>query len=994
MKIYRSPLLQPMTTWLIAGLLITALCQAIFGQPTDSARPHLRTQPLSATDALNSFKLHGDFRIELVASEPLIEDPVAMAFDEQGTLFVVEHPEFNHYAIPPERRRRGRVKRLLDTDLDGRFDRATVFVEAPFATAVICYAGGVLVGAPPDILYCKDTDGDGVANVNRVVLTGFGRDFAGGGLLNSFRWGMDNFIHIATGFAGGLVRHPEQQQGAGIDIRSRGLLLDPRSMEFQPTSGGGQHGMSLDDWGNKFLCSNVYPLQMLVYDDRHIARNPYLAAPAAARNINGEDALAPLLRISPLEPWRVARSRLAAADQQNSENSRSGGVFTSASGITVYRGDAFADEFQGNLFVGEVANNLVYRARLEWRGIEPLALRADPDAEFLASHDSWFRPVQLSNGPDGALYVVDMYRELIEGAAFVPKGSLTQFDPSRGVDRGRIYRIVPRTFRRRSEHQFAGASAKELVGLLDHANGWHRDTAARLILEQDCFQAIGPLQRLARDSESPRSRLLALYNLASLRALEPSLLRSALDDADPRVRQHAIRLAESRLASSPSLSAALHACVSDPDIRVRYELAFTLGSAVDPRRNASLAALVRGDGDNPWMLMAVHSSLNSGAGEVLADIAAADATSTQPLVQRLIASLARQIGQQNDPAEVADALQSATALKARHPALSQSIQSELLGGMKAAQLARFRQAETVDQLVVELLEEAKSLAVDRRASPVRRHHAIRTLGIMEFGSPGIPEIFARLLQPDQPTSIQLVSCQVLARFNDPQVPLLLTDHWNRMTPQVRDRCLSTILSRPQWISALLDSVESGRLSRHDFDPERMHLFAAESPEKTRVRIERLFPQRDSSERTAMVASYRSSLQLEGDAAQGATLFNRLCANCHQRRGVGKELGPALDDTSRKSTDDLLVEILDPNRRLKPVFQNYVLRTADGRTLIGMIAEETANSVRLQQADGQTILMLRVHIESLQGTGVSFMPEGFEKTLSPQAMADLLAFLRS
>ena len=174
--------------------------------------------PMAPADALAAFEVHPDFRIELVASEPLVQDPVALAFDEQGALYVVEHPEFNHYQFPRGAGRTGRVKRLLDTNGDGHFDRASVFVEVPFATAVICYGGGLFVGAPPNILYCKDTDGDGVADDERVVLTGFGRDFAGGGLLNSFRWGLDNRIHIATGFAGGRVRRPRQENQAAVDV--------------------------------------------------------------------------------------------------------------------------------------------------------------------------------------------------------------------------------------------------------------------------------------------------------------------------------------------------------------------------------------------------------------------------------------------------------------------------------------------------------------------------------------------------------------------------------------------------------------------------------------------------------------------------------------------------------------------------------------------------------------------------------------------------------
>ena len=570
--------LQITLLWLSGAASPSTYGQAESEQPETSSA----AKPLEPVDALRAFKLHPGFRIELAAAEPLVQDPVAMSFDASGSLFVVEYPEFNHYKIPQGSQRTGRVRRLQDTDGDGRFDEATVFVKVPFATAVTCYKGGVFVGAPPDILYCRDTDGDGVADEKRVVLTGFGRDFAGGGLLNSFRWGIDNRIHIATGFAGGRIRRPNQPESAAIDIRGRGVILDPRSLDFELTSGGGQHGLAVDDLGRKFLCSNVYPLQQLVYDDRYAARNPFFAPPRAARNINAEDPLASLKRISPLEPWRVTRSRLAAdSDRKDSEEARAGGVFTSASGITMYRGDAFPDEFYGNLFVGEVANNLVYRARLELRGIEQAARRADPDAEFLASRDNWFRPVQLANGPDGALYVVDMYRQLIEGAAFVTPESLKKLDPSLGTDRGRIYRIVPREYQRRPWPLLAKLDTPKLVRLFEHPNSWHRDTAARLLSERQAPASIGPLTEIVRNSKSPQARILALYSLRALDVLSHVLLRGSVDDASPRVREHAIRLAESSTEESPSLRQALLGRVTDPDLRVRFSWHSPWGKSPD-----------------------------------------------------------------------------------------------------------------------------------------------------------------------------------------------------------------------------------------------------------------------------------------------------------------------------------------------------------------------------------------------------------------------------
>ena len=966
-------------------------CGHAFAQSVDESP---QAGPLEPADALKLFELHSGFRIELVAAEPLVQDPVAMAFDEDGAMFVVEFPEFNHYRIPRESQRTGRVRRLQDTDGDGRFDKSTVFMEVPFATAVTCYDGGVFVGAPPDILYCRDVDADGVADVKRVILTGFGRDFAGGGLLNSFRWGIDNRIHIATGFAGGRVRRPDQNDAEAVDIRGRGVILDPRSLEFELTSGGGQHGLAMDDRGRKFLCSNVYPLQQLMYDDHYAARNPFFAPPTPAQDINADAPLAPLKRISPLEPWRVARSQIAArGNRKNGEEARAGGVFTSASGITMYRGDAFPDEFYGNLFVGEVANNLVYRAQLESRGIEQAALRTDPEAEFLASRDTWFRPVQFANGPDGALYVVDMYRQLIEGAAFVAPESLKKLAPSLGTDRGRIYRIVPHNNKRRRSPGLGKLSTLELVRLLEHPNGWHRDTATRLISERRDPAAIAPLRNAVRNSDIPQTRLLALSSLQTIDALGDELLRFSIDDADPRVRKHAVRLSEPFAGDSSLLRDALFASVTDPDLNVRFQLAFSLGELRGPRRNAMLAELARRDADNAWMMAAVQSSLVSGAGDVFARLATDQKAVAKESIRKFMFDLVAQIGLQSDGGEVAAVLQSLTAIEARDPELAQAIEQRLFTRIRRDELRRLTAAGSTQQMFEQLVGQARSSAIDDTQLIARRLEAVQTLSLADFDAE-LQQLLKRLLGRDQPVSVQLAACETLARFDDPRVANLLLDQWPHATPVVRRSMIETLLSRPAWIASLLDAVAAKFVSPDGVDRSRTEWLLTQSNEKVAARMRLLFPANRREGRKSVIARFQPSLKMTGDARRGRKIYERDCAACHKRGDLGKDVGPPLHDTSSRPAGALLVDILDPNRQIKPLFQSYVLHTTDGRIYTGMIDEESSNAVQLQQADGTSKEVLRIQIETLKSTGLSFMPEGLEKTINRQAMADLLKFLAS
>jgi putative membrane-bound dehydrogenase-like protein len=981
-----------------AGLVIQAIliCLTAFVSQSAYAQED-GSAPLPPGEALRSFELHAEFRVELVASEPLVQDPVAMAFDEDGVLYVIEYPEFNEYQFPRGVSRKSRVKRLIDEDGDGQFDSATVFVEAPFATAVICYDGGVFVGAPPDVLFCRDTDQDGVADEKRVVLTGFGRDFAGGGLLNSFRWGLDQRIHMATGFAGGKVIRLGNTDSKPVDVRSRGLILNPRTLEIEATSGGGQHGLGIDDWGNKYLCSNVYPLQHLIYDDRYVARNPFFAPPAATRNINGEDPLATLKRISPLEPWRVARSRSVAQERPEGEGSRAGGVFTSASGITVYRGDAFPDDFYGNVFVGEVANNLVYRARIESRGIERIALRADRKAaEFLASKDPWFRPVQFANGPDGALYVVDMYRELIEGAAFVPRESLAKIDPSRGTSLGRIYRVVPRSFERRSPPRLSKSTTPELIQLLQHGNAWHRETAARLLVQRDDPTAIGLLQQLARTSKIPQARVVALITLASLRALQPALLVHSLEDESPRVREQAVRLAESQKDASPELENALFGRVSDPDIHVRYQLAFSLGAFQGSQRNASLATLIRAESANQWLMTAVQSSLSSGGGEVFARMVEDPQTFRQESVKRFLLDLATQIGRQSsrqsNRSELTEVLKSLATLEDSHEEFVITVLQKLLVRGQLAELSDVSGIEAAQATFRKSLQFAKQRCRDESQPVELRVQSVRILGLASLADQELSLIFGQLLDPDQLEPIQSAACDTLARFKSPQVADVLLSRWSRMTPLVRGRAIETLLSRSIWTSQVFDAIEGKTVFRNDIDSARIRLLELQSDETTRSRIQRLFPTDRGVARQSVIVAYQSSLKLKGDMDRGREVFKRTCAVCHKRKQLGKSAGPHLNDTARRPAEVLLVDILDPGREMKSLYQNYVVHMSDGRVLTGMILDETPNGIRLQQADGKLREVLRIDIERLQSTGISFMPEGLEKSIDLQAMADLLRFL--
>ena len=573
----------------------------------------------SPAESRTMFSPRPGFSVELAAAEPLLRSPVAMDFDADGRLYVAEFPEYNAYASARPLGK-GCVRLLEDSDDDGVFEKSTLFAEdLPMACAVACWDGGVLVGSPPDLVFLKDRDGDGKADLRRIVLTGFGRDRAGEAMINSIRWGLDNRFHISTGGDGGEIRHdPGSRTGVAarpIPVRNQNLLFDPRSQALELTGGGGQHGMTMDDWGRTYVCNNSDPFRLLAYDSRYLARNPHVLAPPALVSVAPEGKFTKLFRISPVEPWRILRTRLRREGvvPGSDEGGTPSGFFTGATGVTVYRGDAFPAEYRGNLFVGDVSNNIIHRAVAEPDGLLVTARPAEVGREFLASRDGFFRPVQMANAPDGCLWVIDMYRELIEGAAFLPTEILRHLDVGSGSDRGRIWRIVAAGTKRRAAPRLSKASTLDLVALLEHPNGWHRDTAARLLYERQDPSASPALERLASTSHSPLGRIHALFALSGLGQLAPDLVLTALGDREPKVREQALRLAEPLCPRDARIRGRLLAMSDDPDPRVRYQLAFSLGAVPGAEAVPTLSALARRDGGGP-LDASGHPDLGVGSG--------------------------------------------------------------------------------------------------------------------------------------------------------------------------------------------------------------------------------------------------------------------------------------------------------------------------------------------------------------------------------------------
>lgn len=532
--------------------------------------------------------LQPGFRIELVAAEPLVQDPISFAFDERNRLWVLEWPAYNWPlrdllpGLDPQPTPPSRLVVLDDTDGDGRMDRRTVFAQMDFPRGIQLANGGVLVYALPDVLFLRDTDGDDTADTREVIDTGLPVPVNPHLAPNSPSWTLDNWTY-------GLQVDDRVQVGSGAPVKVRVGRTN------------GQWGMSHDDYGRLFFSYNQDHIRGSLVPTVYAARNPHYAATGGIDVRIGQDN----------EVWPHAITPGVNRRAQLTDEGRLR-VFTANSAPLVYRGDQFPEEFQGNVFVGESAGRLIRRSIVRERDGLLTSRNAYEQREFLFSHDERFRPVYTATGPEGALYVADMYRGIIEGHIF-----LTTFLRRQIVDRGlqqpfsgmgRIYRIVHEGRPRVPEPRVPRDDVASWVPLLGHASGHWRDMAQRRIVESRATAVAPEVRKLTLTHADERVRLQALWTLDGLGAADVDLVQASLQDASPHVRSAALRVAERRLTDAAVRRSVL-ALADDPDVAVRRQLLYTLGAATTRDAREAAMRLMRRDIEMPFVIDAFMSGL-------------------------------------------------------------------------------------------------------------------------------------------------------------------------------------------------------------------------------------------------------------------------------------------------------------------------------------------------------------------------------------------------
>jgi putative membrane-bound dehydrogenase-like protein len=951
--------------------------------------------PKPIEELLRSFETVDGFEMQLVAQEPLVHDPIAAAFDEHGNLYVCEMRDYP-YKPQPGNQPIGSVRLLKDTDGDGVFDEGHLFAEhLLWAGGIAPWKGGVFVAAPPDIWYFQDTDGDNRADVRRKVYTGFGTENQQA-MLNNLVWGLDHKIYGSTAGNGGQVRPADQLDAAPIDVRGRDFRFDPVSGKFETITGTVQFGNTFDDWGNRFLCSESEPLYHVVLPEHYLTRNPFLAVPGALEDV--APGPVPIFRISPLERWRMIRSsrRIAAGARPATAAGASHHVIDAAAGVTIYRGGAYGPQYYGNVFVGDAQNNLIHRRALIPDGVTFKSERADAGTEFVRSPDNWFRPVNFVNSPDGTLYVLDMSREILE-TIHVPLDVTTFLDFTSGRDRGRIYRLAPTEFKYPGPPRLADATIGELVAMLESPHGWYRDTAHRLLYERQDSAAVEPLRKLLRVSKRPQSRLHALWSLGGINALEDGDLIAALGDSHINLREHAMRLAEPRLDESPELLDRVIEHVDDLEPRLQFQAAFSLGQSRDQRASAGLARLARTSAYDKWISTAILSSSNDLACELFAKLLD-DADFCRGAVGAgFLDQLAAVVGARNRAGEVnrlLDAVATHSTFSS-DAALQQRIVLALADGLSRSGARLAATAETsaaAASLLSSLLEAAHSTAIRADAAVGDRESAIRLLGCAPLDA--VRDTLERLLDPREPEEIQLAAIRALGGYARSEVCPLLLRGWDEHAPAVRQAVVEEMLTRAEFTVEFLRTAEAGSVSVAQIDASHRELLLKHNDPAIRNLAVKLFGDQADGARCDVVAQYRAALSLDSDAVRGEQVYRRECMACHKIGEAGHAIGPDLASSPSRDAEALLVHVLDPNRYVLPDYEQYLVVDTSGRTYTGLMASQTATGITLRREEDKSDTILRGNIDELTSTGRSLMPEGFEKKINQQEMADLIAFLQS
>lgn len=947
--------------------------------------------PMGPQESLKMIQMQPNFEIELVASEPQVVDPVSMSIDERGRMWVVEMRDYPVEDDTPK----SRIVVLEDVDRDGVFETSRVFAEKlRYATGVMPWKDGALVTAHGQLLNLQDSDGDGVADRTTVWLDGFS---IGNPQLraNHPMMGPDGWLYIASGLRGGKVfsKLPwGESPSSSVDLTGSDLKLNLLTGRLEPISGPSQFGLSFDRLGHRYGVSNRQPCFEIVSERADLGLSPLSGLSNATSEVSPGEAAS---KVFPLvKAWTT--SNLHA------------GQFTAACGMIVSHSPHFGAEPFATVLTCEPTGGLVQRRAIERRNGRSKVADEPSTTEWLASRDPWFRPVDLYEGPGGDIYVVDMYRAVIEHPEWVPPELKKRPDERFGDTHGRIYRVTSKSRKRMVESM---SSSRNDLEWLESPFAWNRSIATRKLMEamqsENRQSVIHAMRNLAgssaqRRGDAPVANLAIL--LANLDALDEPLVRSMLASTDSQQRSlawnclrqssqswnHTWRdaflktLSNSQSEVDEILNAAWYMAKQSKQLGVAtneqrslstqivdaiadlwlahsqdLHVAMALSAACKEELDDLLTALTRRQ-------VELESAVQSkNARSALLRLAGYVATHFAPeKVQSLVANLVTQSQSQSSHHLGTTLVLEGIVKSGKVPVLSGSpLEAFLLQGIAPAQDLDVRQS------CIAMLGYCKSSEA--------RNAALALLNASD----------SKLLKP----AISACSEHDTSEFN-----LWLLDRLPTALPEIRQDVFAAIRSRPTRVSALLDRFETGVASPKILDAAQIQSLKSIKDEVLTPRISKFLASSVNANRQKVVEDYAKKIRdipVDPKQNRGKALFVKNCASCHKLDDVGSVVGPDISDSRVQTYDNLLIAVLDPNRSIDANYFRYLAMTKDGRTIEGILKDSNAQTVTLQNQNGSFVVE-RSEIEEFKSSGVSLMPEGIESQLPADELAELLWYIKN
>ena len=688
---------------------------------------------------------------------------------------------------------------------------------------------------------------------------------------------------------------------------------------------------------------------------------------------------------------------------------------TSAAGLTRYLGGAFPG-FGDLAFVGESTHNLVHADRWERAGSTYQARPLSEGREFLASTDAWFRAVNFTVGPEGALYVIDYYRLVIEHPEWTSSETYDSHRLYDGDDLGRIWRVTPKDGLPFVVPSMGEATSSELAALLRSPNYWNRITAQQLLVARGDTESIPVLEDIAADESSPLGRLHALWTLEGLGKLTDDLIVRALSSSAAGVRKNAIRLAEPRFRSVPSKwTNDLLRLEKDSEAHVRLQLLLTLGEIPLHSLAAVRERMLLADLDDEWFHVAALSSTTHSP-TVLLERVSGRLKPGKP-AERLLESIAASaVGTGNSLSalvawmlEIEDAWRKAAALRGLRQGLAEMPVTPQVSDVTQRRILELSASpdHEVRQAALNLLElvgvsragalrsvlaQAAASAQDLDAEASRRADAIRLISLS--GGQDHLELFRRMIRPGESDAVQAAAVAALVRADSDGLSGFLLERWAELPRAARLVAGDAMTGNPDLALALVDSLEDGLVEPWmlEFRSKRRLIMHSDAVLRQRARDVLTRSERD---RERVIDRYREAVAREsGDAASGKSVFERDCEQCHRLAGEGKEVGPDLGTVRTRPALNLLNDILLPSESISQTYESYIIELTGGDLVEGVLGDQGPGFVTLRSEGGEEESIDRARIVSMRVARISAMPSDLDERITPSEMADLIRYIQS